>query len=136
MPRVNATLFFVSGSWFYYGQGDDIVGCFADVYEEDLAKQYPKAFNLVDAVSCFHVVDTESYYVCYDDANDCGQKVFRGTGAEIKDKLLNMYMKGKVDASWIFPMSKMIKTKELETEIRSNPKSYKKVARWIGEKDW
>ena len=57
-------------------------------------------------------------------------------GSKVKDKLLTLYHKGKVEASWIFPLSVGIKTRDLERQIRSNPAQYKKVADWIGEDEW
>ena len=137
--QIKKTVFFVNRKWFYYGQGDDIVGCFADAIDngKELSREYPRAFDLEHAIiTTSEIVDTEQYYVCYDDSEDYGQKVFFADGLQTKEKLLNLYHKGKVDAAWIFPMSKAIKTKELENEIRNNPKSYKKVAEWIDEENW
>lgn len=139
MMTVEKTLMFICRGWFMYGQGDDLVGCFADAIDNvddvsSLAKSYPKCFDMDDVIETNEIIDTEKYVVCYD-ADTCEQKSFEGTGLEIKEKLLKLYHKGKVEASWIFPMSKVIKTKELEKEIRSNPDSYKKVADWIDE-EW
>ena len=140
MMKVTDTIMFVTRNWFMYGQGDDKAGCFADAIDNvddvsSLAKEYPKCFDINDAIDTKEIVDTEKYVVCYD-ADDFGQKAFSGIGLEVKEKLLNLYTKGKVEASWIYPMSKAIKTKDLEKEIRNNPLSYKKVANWIGEEEW
>lgn len=140
--QIKKTVFFVNRKWFYYGQGDDIVGCFADAIDNvddvgSLSREYPRAFDLECAIiTTSEIVDTEQYCVCYDDANDYGQKAFFTDGLQTKEKLLNLYHKGLVSAAWIFPMSKAIKTKELEKEIRNNPKSYNKVAEWIDEENW
>ena len=140
MMRVTDTLMFVRRGWFMYGLGDDKVGCFADAIDnvEDvssLAKEYPRCFDMNDAINSKKIVNTEEYCVCYD-ADDFGQKAFSGDGLKVKERLLNLYYNGKVERSWIFPMSKVIKTKELENDIRNNPASYKKVADWIGEEEW
>ena len=140
MMKVTDTLMFIRRGSFMYGQGDDLVGCFADAIDNvddvsSLAKSYPKCFDIDDAITPKEVTDEEKYVVCYD-ADTCEQKSFEGTGLEIKEKLLTLYHKGKVDASWIFPMSMAINTKALEKEIRSNPDKYQKVADWIGEEEW
>lgn len=136
MMKVTHTMMFVTKGWFCYGQGDDEVGCFADAMgnAENLSKEYPNCFDINDAIDSREIVDTEKYCVCYD-ADDYGQKAFSGNGLKIKEKLLYLYTKGRAEASWIFPMSKAIKTKLLEKVIRDNPNSYKKVADWIGE-EW
>lgn len=141
--EVRKTLMFITSGWFLYGQGDDLVGCYADGicvgdYEsaEKFRKVYPKCFDMDDEIAANKIVDTEKYCVCYDDSEDDGQKSFSGTGDKIKTKLLNLYHKDRVSAAWIFPMSKAIKTKDLEKEIRSDHKKYAKVAEWIDDNNW
>ena len=48
MPmQIKKTVIFATEGWFVYGQGDDIVGCFADALGVDnVPILYPNAFDI------------------------------------------------------------------------------------------
>ena len=138
--KVYMTVLFVSlKNGFFYGQGECLEDCYAEAKDNvlDNNPSYKKCFKLNDAIKIKDIVDTEKYCVCYDN-DDCTileQKVFFANGYELKTKLLDLYHKGKAQASWIFPMDKAINIKSLEKEFRKNPVSYNRVKEYFGE-DW
>lgn len=136
--KVKKTIMFIAPGTFYYGQGENIVDCFADAKggAYNFEENYKFGFDMVDAIRPKKVVDTQQYCVCYDDAKDGGQRAFIGTGARIKSKALELCCDGRVDAMWVFPMEKKISTKKLAETIRNNPKNHKRVAEWLGEENW
>ena len=135
---IKKTIMFIAPGTFYYGQGEDIVDCFADAKSnnENFEEHYKFGFDITNTVKPKKIVDTQHYCVCYDDKKDYGQKAFVGTGARIKTKVLELCCQGRVDAMWVFDMQEKISTKKLVETIKKNPKDYKRVATWLEEEEW